>query len=588
MTNTLSEEQSSRFRAQFARMREKIAEGAVQVGSALVVNYSEDEQKDHQISSFGRMALNEGKYTYYAAPKVVPDNPQVEYKNTFVNLGKLFAKHGTIHTEYVPDDWAKLSYTGNSNFVIDAEIVVKRFFQDEVVIQNPSQTLIELGLQVAQDVKVVIKNEARRKEFKKQPNVVALATHEGDTPVFCGISLPNQDYKKWFAMLPNPYFDHLGVRVSLEETKDKFNLMIQRGGKEYQWYFENGTLSGYGNVFIYPTHQLLPYGMTKAHFLVSNYDMGIATTKAEFLYTSPKFLPPKHVVKERIGDVLAWVDADGFVYDVKELRDTAWMCKGTYYSRRARHPNLKWAPYVEFGRPVSFFSVSLSQKRLLEDEDEPFYYCGRYARHEKVVGKKIEMFASNFAGTEFEKVEAVLSDQGAYQLIGKVPDNYVLYDSEYEWATSNWLLRDQKLNTAVGVLREDHSIYDHPGGRNHTEIANLVTDLEIEDGLARTYPASIGLNDRRFKHSGFIIYKDKWYRPYWSSGVVRTGPQDVHPKSLNCDGLTYSLLFTIIASTLDRRKLFSLGQQTIKVKDILFSLGIASYVRELGVLYVIK
>jgi len=180
-------------------------------------------------------------------------------------------------------------------------------------------------------------------------------------------------------------------------------------------------------------------------------------------------------------------------------------------------------------------------------------------------------------------IEAKVTSAGVVEW-EKQPPGSVIFDSEYDYAMSKWLVKDMGYDT-YGVLKEDQSFYDSVTSKHG--LGAFYSDLEHEIGISSSVMVDQGVSERQAFHAGLVKYKGHFYHLVSSSGIIVSSPYNNSIDALDYIGNTYSSFFSRVLST-DNQKKFLVGDQVEKIRHLLQSRGIASYVVAPGIVRVVK
>lgn len=572
-----TQEQKERWRSQVNRVIEQVSLGEVQVGDSELVMYTREVMEMHKIGPIGRMTLEEGEYTFHAAPAKVKNPSVTEHNYTYTDNGRIFAQTGSIHFSVSLPDY-KNKGDGKWNDFQDEQILFKDVFKSKVVLHEPRTMSVVASLQRWEEAAIQTADD-QTADYYKRSYRGAYRVKDPKGLVYLGSSLPKQDHKEWVAKIPSPYFVQEGeIKQSYTETPSQFKVSVKRKGKEHEWSFKEGGLENFGGVYIYPPSSLRMLGMSGNSFLVSNVDLGIYVKGTDFLYSSPRYLPALPVKKEIRGGRKYYAYEDGTIMDFREWKENKWIKEGTYYSRRARNPEENWSSYVSSGRPVSFFSTHVPWKTIQLEGN--FIYCGSLAiKHSTTyIHNNVSRAYSEATGGTWLSVPTHVTPDGSLLVnYDMIPSGFVLFTDVKEAQMSRWAFFKQPAEV-FGAQRVDLSAF------HSLSVPKLVdsfsrTDLEVEKGITYSDINSRGLSIQHMQISGYVVYRDQWYHPSSVQGTVRAGPSPLASFS-SYDGRLYSTLFDDIRMK-RIRKIF-LGIQATKVKSVLYAMGIASVVEAPG------
>jgi len=599
-----TEEQITRWQNEMDAVRAAMEEGQVQVGDAIMKEYSREERSLYSISRWGRMVRNEGQVSFFAAPSVVKSPELVQSEVKYENLGKKFLMKGATENKHSVKPFpVYIRKKGGSSIIQTTQLVVKTFFHDEVVVHNPSNTTSYAANQSSENFRAIITDENVHDEYKMRfPRAQVLRSYQGDSPVFLGTSLPTQGYKKWFALLPNPYYAHdYTQKVSFQESPGQMTITVKRKGQEHIWKFQQSSLLGLGPVKIYSPTQLQGIGMDHSHFIISNYDMGIQAIGSEYILSSPLYLPVRplesRIVKENNEKKYKLkVDKLGYVHDVKYWDADRWSYRYTYFSRREELPHLNWVAYTETGRPITFFTVS-TPKTIIRAEQHgekevkvASQYCLVAGKPERPTHEAVIFNPGVHQQSPDHSVTVIpaerFSDGTIKVELDQVGKDQILFLSVEEFDSIKWTQYTAKPAMMFSMYKEDQMKF-HNLQQKHSDLF-LPTNLEIERGITEWDRKANGVSLQQMKVSGYIRYKDRWYIPWATEGVIRTGGGQPKKGFVDADEMSYSVFFSKAGLSNVSERRFYLGAQVLKVKEVCQAMGIPAYVPLAGHLKIVS
>jgi len=571
-------------------VKENIRTGEIQVGDAEVKVYTRQEQEEHKIGEFGRMTLVEGKYVFFAAPAEMSYPSTQKFSYTFMDKGRQLKSAGSIQTEFKPIVQQPIEFTGASERISDTKKILDYVVDGNLVLHNPSRSTIVAGLNrfpryivETQEREAAEEYAKRYKKGKEEPTVIQ--KYEKTDPIFLGTSLPSEHHKKWFALVPNPHYKREQTeKVSFDETSSVVKITIRRKGKAHEWIFDEGQLRGYGNVYIYPPHVLRQLGMTMANILVSNFPINIRCTREQLLHSSARFIPGDKLWKKEEQGKQVYVDLYGRVHDVKEKIGGKFQSIGTYYSRRARFPELRWVEYAKYGRPVSFFTVKLPFSSIKPIAGtNSVYYGAEILVDVKGEGQDMDLVALTYDWKRTEVgVKARKSQSGALYIYPGVPENSIVFLNEFQAEMGKWVVVGHRPYDLIETISPSHIKY-HALQTKQIVDDFAATNIEIEQGIKPSEIAARGLTEVMMRVAGYIKYKEEWYDPYRTQGEIRTERECEDAQVEDCGGMSYAAFFSM---SIRNKKDKFLGMQLEKVRELLMLRGYSSRVRRPGVLKV--
>jgi len=569
-----------------------VAEGA-QLGDSETVLYPSQFAKEQGISELGRMVKTEAQFQFHAGPKALPEQNSIKYDYKFDNSGLKWLTSGKTFLDIRPIEGDMRAPVGQ--LLESTRALFQHVVKDEVVVQDPSGTTMIVAEEKADRIRVVAfdSNDARWRDSNK---AIEDKNYEGPHPVFTGLGVPKGRYKKWYALLPNPYVERSFGIAHLDESPGMFSLSVARQGQEYRWTFVGGELKGWGPVYIYGPSHVSRIGIDQSYFLVSIFQIDFPDSHENFFNSSSQYLPAVTLdeMEEEVerttrqGSViktrLKIYHRGGNIFDVKEFHSGKYRYEGTYLSRRSRWERwtkLPWQSYTTEGIPISFFTMRY-QKGLTKTDR---------SITKMVIRVEKGHAPNNVSVVEKEgsitHIQTTVSPGGTLL----VPERWdgILYGTQREYEVSRWLdvssLKKPFLKPNIATyLSEIKSEMEVVGteirGRPKKENSQFLnTDFQMEIGMPHG-----GVDAHEMASHGYVKFKVSWYLPWETRGVIEA--PGYAGKGVDLNGKTYAEFFSSVMYSSD--KLYYVGQQGQKIAIVLDQMGLPSVFEEEGLLKVLR